>query len=151
MLRIALFDILLFIAPFAVYGLWLYARRARTAPEDRGGMPVLQLAAIGIALGAIGLVLLGVLGGRPTQGRYVPAQYRDGVLVPGYFEEAESPQEQRPDRDDLKPRGDERPRAPGRRPDREPPRPDGERAAADGPADRKPVGEPARDRDGRVQ
>ena len=147
MLRIALVDVLLFLAPFAVYGLWLYAWRARTAPEDRAGMPILQLAAIGIVLGAIGIVLLGLLGGRPTQGRYVPAQYRDGVLVPGHFEEAEGQEGGRPGRDGVEPRGDQRPHAPGRRPAPEPPRPGGERAAADGP-DRSPVEEPARHRDG---
>ena len=147
MLRIAIVDVLLFLAPFAVYGLWLYAWRARTAPEDRAGMPILQLAAIGIVLGAIGIVLLGVLGGRPTQGRYVPAQYRDGVLVPGHFEEAEGPESRR---DEVEPRPGEPRRAPGRRPDREPPRTE-DRAAADSPAGGTPAAAPARGPDGQAR
>ncbi len=86
MLRLALLDVVLFLLPFAVYGLYLYAARAGLAPALRVGSPVLRLVAIGLGLAVVGLVLLGVFGGERGQGRYVPAQYKDGKLIPGHFE-----------------------------------------------------------------
>ena len=79
MLRLAFLDVLLFLLPFAAYGIYLYAARAGLAPA-------LRLVAVGLGLAVIGLVLLGIFGGERGQGRYVPAQYRDGKLIPGHFE-----------------------------------------------------------------
>ena len=86
MLRLAFLDVVLFLLPFAAYGLYLYAARAGFAPALRMGTPLLRLVAVGLGLAVIGLVLLGIFGGERGQGRYVPAQYRDGKLIPGHFE-----------------------------------------------------------------
>ena len=86
MLRLAFLDVLLFLLPFAAYGLYVYAARAGLAPVLRVGSPLLRLVAIGLGLAVIGLMLLGIFGGERGQGRYVPAQYRDGKLIPGHFE-----------------------------------------------------------------
>ncbi len=86
MLRLALLDAVLFLLPFAAYGIYVYAARAGLAPALRVGSPVLRLVAIGLGLAVVGLMLLGVFGGERGQGRYVPAQYKDGKLIPGHFE-----------------------------------------------------------------
>ena len=86
MLRFAFLDVVLFLLPFAAYGLYVYAARTGLAPVLRVGSPLLRLVAIGLGLAVIGLVLLGIFGGERGQGRYVPAQYRDGKLIPGHFE-----------------------------------------------------------------
>ena len=87
MLRLALFDILLFLLPFVAYGAYLVAARAGFSPAARLSAPVRRLSLIGAAIAVLGLVLLAIFAGENNQGRrYVPAQYRDGVLVPGHFE-----------------------------------------------------------------
>ena len=92
-MRLLLLNYLLpIILPFAIYGVWLtYARyRARLAGHD--GMPEwrdapwtwLMVSAAGLV--ALGFAALAFVGGSPTDLKYVPPQYIDGVIVPSHME-----------------------------------------------------------------
>ena len=83
--RAALETIGLFLAPFALFALYLALRlRYPLAVEHwtRGRLSLLTL--IGLAAALIGLVLLEFLAPR-GHGTYVPAHIENGVLVPGKF------------------------------------------------------------------
>jgi hypothetical protein len=84
MARTILTELLLFLVPFALYALVLYA--SRRDARDREHWPVRRVASLAIA----GFVL--VIGGllyfahfdrAPTTGVYEPARYEDGKLIPG--------------------------------------------------------------------
>ena len=75
-----LLEIALFLAPFAAYLFW---RRTLA----RGRQPSrLQLLSILAGLAAIGggLAWFGTHGGGAPGARYVPAQFRNGQVVPGH-------------------------------------------------------------------
>ena len=92
MRRLLLNYLLPIVLPFAVYGFWLaYARhKARTSGQD--GMPEwrdapwtwLMVAAAGLV--AVGFAALAFVGGSPTDQKYIPPQYIDGVIVPSRME-----------------------------------------------------------------
>jgi hypothetical protein len=84
MARTALVEILLFIAPFAVYALALFATQ-RDARDREHWHPraVMSLAIVGLILVIGGLVFFAHYGGAPPGGVYEPAHMEDGVLVPG--------------------------------------------------------------------
>jgi hypothetical protein len=76
----------LFLAPFALFALYLVVRaRFPWAVEHwtRGRVSWLTLAGIGAAV--LGLVILNLTAPR-GHGLYVPAHVEKGVLVPGRFE-----------------------------------------------------------------
>lgn len=82
------------VLPTVLYILWVLAvRRAgagRTAAWQK--MPFLWLAAAGVVLLALFLVVMTVGFGTDTRGSvYVPAQYKNGRIIPGHFEPAEKP------------------------------------------------------------
>jgi len=92
MRRMLLNYLLPIILPFAVYGIWLaYARyRARLAghdsrPEWRDA-PWTWLMVAAAALTAAGFATLAFVGGSPTDQKYIPPQYIDGVIVPSRME-----------------------------------------------------------------
>lgn len=77
-------EILLFLAPFAAYGLYLKVTDLGwRAPERWHGVPLAWLAAAGLSLVAISLFAAALTGGFPTGGTYVPAHMESGRLVPG--------------------------------------------------------------------
>lgn len=82
--RTILTQFLLFLAPFAVYAVVLYATQ-RDARE-RENWPTKIVASLGIA-GCVfviaGLIFFAHFGGAPTSGVYEPARYEDGKLIPG--------------------------------------------------------------------
>jgi hypothetical protein len=84
--RIALDSLALFLAPFAVFAIYLLLS-ARYPLEvehwTRGRISWLTLA--GVALALAFLIVLEVLAPRAT-GRYIPAHTENGVLVQGHFE-----------------------------------------------------------------
>ena len=77
MLRLT--EVLLFIAPFAVFVLW----RVTAA---QGGPPpiVLAAASFGVVLLAAWLVWFALTNGTTQRGEYVPAQFQNGEIVPGH-------------------------------------------------------------------
>jgi hypothetical protein len=85
MSRALLDSIGLFLAPFALYAVWLVFRARHpliAASWTRGALSWLTLA--GLALAIAGLVVLATLG--PEQGAYTPAHMVNGHLLPGHFQ-----------------------------------------------------------------
>jgi len=86
MLRTLVTEIVLFLSPFLAYAVWLWLeRRAGRAGSPAGARRMVILALAGLILMAAGFVALGVLEETHT-GTYHPAEFRDGVLVPGRFD-----------------------------------------------------------------
>ncbi|MFG1477575.1 DUF6111 family protein [Xanthobacter sp. V4C-4] len=86
MLRTVLVELALFLTPFVLYGALLIATKGSVVPEHWSPRALAALAAAAVALVALGLVVFE--GGRaaPPGSRYIPAETRDGVFVPGHFE-----------------------------------------------------------------
>ena len=84
MARTALIELLLFIAPFAIYAIALFATQ-RDARDREHWHPraVLSLAIVGLILMIAGLVFFAHYGGAPPGSVYEPARMEDGKLVPG--------------------------------------------------------------------
>ncbi len=83
----ALLDTLgLFLAPFALFGVYLVLRaRFPLSLEHWTRGRVSWLTLLGLAAAAVGLMLTNALAPR-GHGRYVPAHIENGVIVPGRFE-----------------------------------------------------------------
>jgi hypothetical protein len=81
MLRALLEPLLLFLAPFVFYALYLAALR-RSIGEARRRLPVLTV--LGLLAAIAGFLLLGLA--RRDSGAYRPAHIENGRLVPGRFE-----------------------------------------------------------------
>jgi hypothetical protein len=79
-----LFEILLFLAPFAVYAIYLLATERDAREKEHWRRDV--LAALGVAGGLLVIASLFVFahfGGAPPGGNYTPAHMENGKLVPG--------------------------------------------------------------------
>lgn len=87
MIRIILINLLLLLLPLIVYFTYVALRR-QTQPDAEmvANAPIFWLLAAGAGLMLIAIVVLGQWETGSTSGRYVPPQYKDGVLVPGHFE-----------------------------------------------------------------
>lgn len=86
MIRPILTEIALFLTPFAVYALFLYATRAGVLkPESWPPRAVGWLTAAAVLLMIGGFVVLGQLDYQPAGSTYVPPHMEDGKLVPGHF------------------------------------------------------------------
>ena len=87
MLRVFLVHALLFSAPFIGYALYLMlSRRNVSDRESWVDAPVGWLALAGVAIAAASLLLLASFDGGHREGKYVPARFENGVLVPGRIE-----------------------------------------------------------------
>ncbi len=85
MIRRLAFETLLFLLPFALYGMyWRIARRDQTAPAP--AHPWTILFASGLALVAVSFLLWGITEGSGEQGVYVPPHVENGSVVPGHVE-----------------------------------------------------------------
>lgn len=86
MARAVLEPLALFLAPFAIYAVYL-ALRARypLEVEHWTSARVSLLTLAGLAAAVLGLVLIDLFAPR-GHGVYVPAHEENGVLVPGHFE-----------------------------------------------------------------
>ncbi len=85
MARTVLTELALFLAPFAIYAITLQMMRKNARDREHWSVKaVLSLAAAGVVLVAIGLVLFAHFGGyRPTT-TYTPAHIdKDGKFIPG--------------------------------------------------------------------
>ena len=84
MIRPVLTELALFVAPFVIYALYLWATRARVL--DRVNWPLervawLVIAALILMIGSF--VVLSHWGGAPPGSTYIPARVEDGKFVPG--------------------------------------------------------------------
>ncbi|MDF2996506.1 MAG: hypothetical protein K0R27_2143 [Xanthobacteraceae bacterium] len=87
MVRIALSELLLFLAPFVLFA--LYLRFGRGLDSLLAGWSTTAFAVctlIAVALVAGSLFFIEWEGRGPTKGRYVPPTWQDGVLTPGHVE-----------------------------------------------------------------
>jgi hypothetical protein len=86
MIRPILTEILLFLTPFAVYAIFLYATRSGVLQvESWPAKTVGWLTASAVILMIAGFVVLGQLDNQPAGSTYVPPHMEDGQLVPGHF------------------------------------------------------------------
>jgi heme/copper-type cytochrome/quinol oxidase subunit 3 len=86
MIRRILFDLLLFLLPFALYGMYW---RFSPSPNGRTAThPWSYLLISGLVLVAASFVLWGVTEGSGRQGNYIPAHLENGRVVPGNVETA---------------------------------------------------------------
>ena len=84
MIRLFSIEIALFLAPFVLYALFLWATREGILHPDQWRPAVLaMLSVIAVVLTAVGFVLIAEYGGAPAGSTYVPAHLEDGKLVPG--------------------------------------------------------------------
>lgn len=90
MIRQIFLDLLLFISPFVLYGIyWRLARKGDPAQEHRPH-PWAALFICGLVLVAASFVWLGLTEGE-GKGIYVPAHEVNGHVVPGHVEKKPGP------------------------------------------------------------
>ena len=86
MIRPILTEILLFLTPFAVYALFLYATRAGVLHVKSWPLKTVGwLTAAAVILMIAGFVVLAQTDYHPAGSTYVPPHMEDGKLVPGHF------------------------------------------------------------------
>ncbi len=84
MVRPFLTEIALFLAPFALYALFLWATRAGVLHPDSWSLrKMLTLTCIALALMFGSFLVLEQFSGEPKNSPYVPAHIENGRLVPG--------------------------------------------------------------------
>jgi heme/copper-type cytochrome/quinol oxidase subunit 3 len=84
MIRPVLTEVALFLAPFAVYAIFLVATRAGVVDPKSWTLRRLGWLLIAALLLMIGsFVVLAQWGGAPPGSTYVPAHFEDGKFVPG--------------------------------------------------------------------
>jgi hypothetical protein len=83
-IRLFSIEVALFLAPFVLYALFLWATREGILHPDQWRPPVLALLSLAaIALTVVGFVLIAEYTGAPAHSTYVPAHLENGQLVPG--------------------------------------------------------------------
>jgi heme/copper-type cytochrome/quinol oxidase subunit 3 len=86
MIRPILTEVLLFVTPFAVYALFLYATRTGVLQaESWPRRTVAWLTVAAVVLLVAGFVVLAQLDYHPAGSTYVPPHMEDGKLIPGHF------------------------------------------------------------------
>jgi len=84
MARTILTEFLLFLAPFAIYAVVLYARKHDAREREHWpARTVVTLAIVGCVFMIGGLLYFAHFDRAPTTGVYEPARYQDGKLIPG--------------------------------------------------------------------
>jgi hypothetical protein len=84
MIRPILIELALFITPFALYALFLWATRQGVLDVSAWSIPRLMwLTIAALILTIIFLSLLAQFGGAPPGSTYIPAHMENGRLVPG--------------------------------------------------------------------
>lgn len=81
MLRPFLFEAVLFILPFVVYGIWLLLRGGSPGLHMWEAAPLLRLITLGVVCMAAGLAVFAHFGGAPAGSVYVPAHMENGELI----------------------------------------------------------------------
>lgn len=85
MIRPILTELALFLAPFVIYAIFLWATRAGVFHPDSWSWRViawLTIAALSSVL--LSFVVMAQFGGEAPRSSYVPAHLEDGKLVPGH-------------------------------------------------------------------
>ena len=84
MIRPVLTEVVLFLTPFALYAVFLFATRAEVF-ERASWTPriLLWLTGAALALMIVSFILLAQFSGAPTDSTYEPAHIEDGKFVPG--------------------------------------------------------------------
>jgi hypothetical protein len=85
MVRPVLTELVLFLTPFALYALFLWATK-RGGVFDRTNWPLSHVLWLGIAAFLcviVSFIVLAQWSGAPPGSTYVPAHVEDGKLVPG--------------------------------------------------------------------
>jgi hypothetical protein len=83
MIRRALYEVLLFLLPFALYAIYLRLRRDEEVSQVRTH-PWTLLFVSGLVLVAASLAILGLTEGAGQRGVYVPAKVENGQVTPGH-------------------------------------------------------------------
>jgi len=87
MVRRVLFEVLLFLLPFALYAIYL-----RVIEQDAAAPPKTHpwttLFVSGLVLVAASFIVWGVTQGSGRQGIYVPPRVENGQVIPGHVEPA---------------------------------------------------------------
>ena len=85
MTRAIIEELLLFLVPFALFALWLIARRRTPLARVHWDGNVSWLVLAGLAVAGVWLVVTGLTAPRGT-GPYVPAHMENGRFVPGHID-----------------------------------------------------------------
>ena len=86
MIRPVLTEVLLFLAPFAIYAVYLIATRNGAFSASSWNLRVLGvLTVIALLLLFGSFFLLAQWSGHPAGSKYVPPHMEDGKLIPGQF------------------------------------------------------------------
>ncbi len=86
MVRTGFTELLLFLAPFAIYAAFLFATRAGVLdPKSWPMRHVMGLAIVALLLVIGSFVYLAHFSGAPVGTTYVPAHMENGRLVPGAY------------------------------------------------------------------
>ena len=86
MIRPVLTEVLLFLAPFAAYALFLVATRNGVLTASAWNSRALGiLTAIGLLLLIGSFIFLAEYSGQPARSKYVPPHMENGKLIPGQF------------------------------------------------------------------
>jgi hypothetical protein len=72
-------EAILFLAPFALYAIWL-----RLNPGQPVGTHVIALALVGLALSIGGAIWYGLSRGMDPNAAYIPPRVTEGGIVPGH-------------------------------------------------------------------
>ncbi|HWW48707.1 MAG TPA: DUF6111 family protein [Xanthobacteraceae bacterium] len=84
MIRPVLTEVAIFLTPFALYAVYLFARRAKVFEKDSWPAKVLaKLTLVALLLTIASLVLLAHFSGAPPTATYAPAHIENGKLVRG--------------------------------------------------------------------
>jgi putative exporter of polyketide antibiotics len=88
MIRVVLFSLLVVLFPLITYIAYVhfFKHPERTVGEIIADAPVVWLGGLGIVLIVVGLIFYGPTDGASPGKKYHPPEYRDGKIVPGYFE-----------------------------------------------------------------
>jgi hypothetical protein len=83
-IRLFSIEVALFLAPFILYAVFLWAAREGILhPESWSTGALVQLALVAVALTVAGAIAIARHGGAPAHSTYVPAHIENGELVPG--------------------------------------------------------------------
>jgi uncharacterized protein DUF6111 len=85
MLRPVLTELLLFVAPFVVYAVYLWTTQSGGVLARANWPPMRVLALVGAAIVTVvvGVFMLAEQDSAPPRSTYVPAHIEDGKFVPG--------------------------------------------------------------------
>jgi len=84
MIRPIFTEAVLFLAPFAVYALYLWASRSDVFARSSWDMATVSwLTIIALVISIVSFILLAEFSGAPPGSTYTPARIEDGHIVPG--------------------------------------------------------------------